>query len=68
MKEAIEILYQNDENNLNINWNKLVDDFKKYKNVSKSSWEGNYSYFLKDIVAMMCLPNEPPIGKAIFGK
>tara|TARA_Y100001978_G_C23513255_1_gene346643 strand:+ start:146 stop:352 length:207 start_codon:yes stop_codon:yes gene_type:complete len=68
LKEAIEILYQNHENNLNINWNKLVDDFKKYKNVSKSSWEKNYSYFLKDIVAMMGLPNEPPIGKAIFGK
>ncbi len=68
MKEAIEILYQNDENNLNINWNKLVDDFKKYKNVSKSSWEGNYNYFLKDIVAMMGSPNESTIGKAIFGK
>ena len=53
---------------MNINWNKLVDDFKKYKNISKSSWEGNYSYFLKDIVAMMGSSNEPKTGKAILEK
>ena len=53
LKEAVKTLYGNNNYKININWNKLVDDFKKYKNISKSSWEGNYSYFLNDIVAMM---------------
>ena len=59
LKEAVEIIYGNNNYKININWNKLVEDFKKYKNISKSSWEGNYSYFLKDIVAMMGSSNEP---------
>jgi len=68
LKEAVEILYGNNNYKININWNKLVEDFKKYKNISKSSWEGNYSYFLKDIVAMMGSSNEPKTGKAILEK
>ncbi len=53
---------------ININCNKLVDYFKKYKNISNSYWEGNYSYFLKDIVAMMGSSNERKTGKAILEK
>ena len=68
LKEAIEVLYGKSNYKININWNKLVEEFKEYKNVSKSSWEGNYSYFLKDIVAMMGSPNEPTTGKAILEK
>ena len=68
LKEAIDVLYGKNNYKININWNKLVDDFKKYKNISKSSWEGNYSYFLKDIVAMMGSSNEPKTGKAILEK
>ncbi len=66
LKEAVEVLYGKNNYKININWNKLVEEFKEYKNVSKSSWEGNYSYFLKDIVAMMGSPNEPTTGKAIL--
>ena len=68
LKEAVETLYGNNNYKININWNKLVDDFKKYKNISKSSWEGNYSYFLKDIVAMIGSSNELKTGKAILEK
>ena len=66
LKEAVEIIYGNNNYKININWNKLVEDFKEYKNISKSSWEGNYSYFLADIVAMMGSSNEPTIGKSIL--
>ena len=65
-KEAVKTLYGNNNYKININRNKLVDDFKKYKNISKSSWEGNYSYFLNDIIAMMGSSNEPRTGKAIL--
>ena len=41
LKEAVEIIYGNNNYKININWNKLVEDFKEYKNISKSSWEGN---------------------------
>ena len=68
LKEAVETLCRNNTYKININWNKLVYYFKKYKNISKSSWEGNYSYFLKDIVAMMGSSNEPKTGKAILEK
>ena len=34
------MLCKNNESNLNINWNKFVHYFKKYKNISKLSWEG----------------------------
>ena len=40
LKEAVETLYEQNYK-ININWNKLVEDFKEYKNISKSSWEGN---------------------------
>ena len=66
LKEAVEILYGNNNYKININWKKLVEDFKKYKNISKSSWEGNYSYFLNDIIQMMGTSNEPKTGKAIL--
>ena len=66
LKEAVEIIYGNNNYKININWNKLVEDFKEYKNISKSSWEGNYSYFLADIVSMMGSSNEPKTGKAIL--
>ena len=68
LKEAVEIIYGNNNYKININWNKLVEDFKEYKNISKSSWEGNYSYFLADIVSMMGSSNEPKTGKAILEK
>tara|TARA_S200000501_G_scaffold364734_1_gene397293 strand:- start:1081 stop:1212 length:132 start_codon:yes stop_codon:yes gene_type:complete len=36
LKEAVDTLYANNNNNkININWNKLVDNFKEYKKVSK---------------------------------
>ena len=54
VKEAVEVLYGKNNYKININWNKLVEEFKEYKNISKSSWEGNYSYFLKDIFVIMC--------------
>ena len=47
---------------------KLVDDFKKYKNVGKSALEGNYSYFLKNIIAMMGSPNKPKPARANLEK
>ena len=66
LKEAVEIIYGNNNYKININWNKLVDDFKKYKNISKLSWEGNKSYFLKDIFSIMGSSNKPKTGKAIL--
>ena len=66
LKKAVEIIYGNNNYKININQFKLVENFKVYKNISKSSWEGNYSYFLKDIVAMMGISNEPTTGKAIL--
>ena len=59
-------MYGNNNYKININRNKLVDDFKKYKSISKSSWEVNYSYFLNDIIAMMVSSNEPRTDKAIL--
>ena len=46
----------------------MVEYSKEYKNISKSYWEGNYSYFLADIVSMMGSSNEPKTGKAILEK
>ena len=66
LKEAVKTLYENKNYKININWKKLVEDFKVYKNNSKSYWEGNYSYFLKVIFAIMCSSNEPTTGKAIL--
>ncbi len=68
LKEAVDILYANNNYKININWNKLVDDLKKYKNISKSSWKGNYSYFLKDIVVMMGSSNEQKNRQNYFRK
>ncbi len=34
LKEAVDILYANNNYKININLNKLVDDFKKYNNIS----------------------------------
>ena len=62
LKEVVEIIYSNNNYKINISWNKLIEDFKVYKNISKSSWEENYSYFLADIVAMMGSSNEPSTG------
>ena len=36
LKEAVEILYGNNNYKININWNKLVEEFKEYKNLSNS--------------------------------
>jgi hypothetical protein len=68
LKEAVEIIYRNNNYKININWNKLVEDFKEYKNVSKSSWEVNYSYFLADIVSMIGSSNEAKKDKSYFRK
>ena len=63
LKEAVEIIYANNNYKININWNKLIEDFKLYKNISKSSGQGNYSYFLNDIVVMMGSSNEQKQAK-----
>ena len=68
LNEPVEIIYRNNNYKININWNKLVENFKEYKNISYSSWEINYSYFLSDIVSMMGSSNQPKIGKAILEK
>ena len=68
LKEAVEILYKDNAHKINLDWKKLIEDFKEYKNISKSSWEGNYSYFLNEIKTMMGSPNEPTTGKAILEK
>ena len=39
LKEAVEVLYRKNNYKININCNKLVKEFKEYKNLSKSSWE-----------------------------
>ena len=39
LKDAKEVLYGKNNYKININWNKLVEEFKEYKNVSKSSWK-----------------------------
>ena len=36
-----------------------MQDFKEYKNVGKSPWERNFSYFLNKIISMMGSSNEP---------
>ena len=68
LKEAVEIIYKDNAHKINLDWKKLIEDFKEYKNISKSSWEGNYSYFLNEIKTMMGSPNEPTTGKAILEK
>ena len=36
LKEAVEILYKDNAHRINLDWKKLIQDFKEYKNVSKS--------------------------------
>ena len=43
LKEAVEILYKDNAHKIYLDWKKLIEDFREYKNISKSSWEGNYS-------------------------
>ena len=59
LQEAVEILNKDNTQKIKLDWKKLIQDFKEYKNVSESPWEGNYSYFLNKIISMMGLPNEP---------
>ena len=33
------------------------EDFKVSENISKSPWEGNYSFFLNDVVVIKCSSN-----------
>jgi len=33
------------KNYFNLDWNKLIKDFKEYKDVSKFFWEEKYGYF-----------------------
>jgi len=45
LKESLRVLYGKNNYKININMNKLVEEFEEYRNLSKSSWEGLYSYF-----------------------
>ena len=68
LNEAVEILYKDNALKINLDWKKLIEDFREYKNISKSSWEGNYSYILNEIKTMMGSLNEPITGKPILEK
>ena len=68
LKKAVKFLYGKNNYKININWNKLVEYFKEYKNISKSSWEGNYSYFLKDIVSRFGLLEQHNSFKKLIKK
>ena len=68
LREVIEILYKDNAQKVNLDWEKLIENFKKYKNISKLSWEGNYSYFLNQIRIMIGSPNERINVKAILEK
>ena len=39
LKEAVEILYKDNAHKINLDWKKLIEDFKEYKNISNIYWE-----------------------------
>ena len=45
LKEAVEILYKDNAHKINLDWKRLIEDFKEYNNISKSSWKVTFSYF-----------------------
>jgi integrase len=70
LKEAVQILYPNDENEVSTNWEYLRDEYKKYKqqtkNIKDSTWEGVYQVTLKRIIKMMGENDAPVTGKGIL--
>ncbi len=68
LREALEILYQDNAHKINLDWKKLIEDFKEYKKISKSFWGGNYSYLLNEIKIMKGSQNVPTTVKAILEK
>ena len=52
LKEALEVFYAKNNYKIYISWNKLVEEFKEYKNINNSSWEKNYSYFFNEIQSL----------------
>tara|TARA_B100000212_G_C27314853_1_gene507443 strand:- start:52 stop:402 length:351 start_codon:yes stop_codon:yes gene_type:complete len=64
LKKTFAIIYANNNYKININLNKLIEDFKVYIIISYSSWKEDFIYFLNNIVLMIDSSNETKTGNA----